>query len=320
LYSTGLACGTPFDMKVIYGIENISKDFKNNVVTIGAFDGVHIGHQNILNKTKIQTNFLGVSDVVITFDPHPGKLLSSKRTPLILTNLNHKLKLFSDYSVEKCLIIKTEQDIFNMSAIDFVEDILYKRLKVKQIVVGENFTFGKNRQGNIELLTKLGEKYNFGVISVKLRKTNSDIISSSLIRELVSRAKLKKAENMLGRNFSILGKLTKDKLLIKKIGLPFFKLVYTQEIFPMEGLYKIKINSNEGIAIVKIYNVVIEDTKLNLLNKKDKKDKIVCLFRRTIKQEFLKNPIELKFIKFISKKIKFNEIKHYLSILKTNHI
>lgn len=304
-------------MKIVYGIENIDEDFKNCIVTIGAFDGVHIGHQKIIHEAKKYANSLSVSELVITFDLHPIKIVDSKETSLILTTLEHKLKLLSDYGVKKCLVLQANRKFFNMSPEKFVKDILYNKLHIQQIVIGDDFSFGKDSKGNIDLLRKLGRKYNFTVISVNLVKLNSDIISSTLIRKSVKKSKLVKVRRMLGRNFSVLGKLKKRKTLSEELNLLFFDLEYTQEIVPKEGIYVIKIKYNNkklrGLAIV---GMSIPDSQS--IDKKGTDKIMLILYSEETLDDVHDALVEIEFIRLIHENVKFGNMREFKKFVYKN--
>lgn len=300
-------------MKIAYGIENIDKGFKNGVVTIGVFDGFHIGHQKIIHKAKSLAKSLSFSNVVITFEPHPDKLLSSKQTSLILTTLEHKLSLFSNYSVQKCLILKASKKIFDMRAEEFVRDILYSELGVRRVVVGENFSFGKDGKGDVNLLMKLGKDYNFKVVSVKLVRINSEIVSSSLIRDFVKQAKLDKAYKALGRNFSILARVKSNNLLIEKIGVSCFNLDYSHEILPIDGWYAIRVKYKDenlmGLALVGADNIIIKSKQINLVAKNDTKNLVVWINIANLDKRIWDKLIEVEFIRLIDRKTEFKDLR-----------
>jgi len=285
-------------MKTIYGVKNIDEDFKNCVVAIGVFDGVHIGHQKIISQVLKQSERLLTSNLIITFDINPEKFLSSVADSPTLTTLEHKLELFSRYHVRKCLVIAAGSKIFNTTAEKFIIDILYKKLKVKQVIIGQDFTFGKSGKGNVILLKQLGRKYDFKVTPVRLKKIGKDTISSSLIRGFVKNSKLNDASKALGRNFSILGKLRKDTFLTKKIGLLFLNLKYAQEVLPTEGLYSVKIEYKKKVSI-----------GLALVGTNYKKIPVVSIYVPGLNSKARNSFVDVQFVKLLTREITFDNIE-----------
>lgn len=292
-------------MRTIFGIENVDQNFKNSVAAMGVFDGVHKGHQKIIEVLKEKALRLRTKNLIITFDPYSKKKLSGNKSSFILTSLKHKLKIIENYGVENCLVIRKEEKIFEMSATKFIREILVHRLKLKGIVVGEDFNFGKNRKGNVSLLKKRGEEYNFKVFPVKKLLEGEEIISSSSIREYVEKGELNKANKALGRVFSVYGRLKREDLLYERFKIPSYILTHSQEILPPHGLYGVEVvqfdRKFSGIVLVwkkSLKNNMSFDIKLVLKNSK------IILFCKKNISGFFDNPVDVKFKKLLKKEIK----------------
>ncbi len=193
-------------MKIIEGLKNLSRRQKKSVVAIGVFDGVHVGHRKIISTAVKKARKFGCNSVVITFDPHPLDVIRPKNHPTRLTGLSLKTHLIENLGVDTLLIIKFNKTFAKMSAKKFVEDVLINKLRVQNIVVGENFRFGAGAKGDIKYLEETGAKQGFDVEEVPLIKTaEGHKISSTRIRNLLRDGDLESAQEILGHPVFISG-------------------------------------------------------------------------------------------------------------------
>lgn len=294
-------------MKIRFGINNIEENFKNSVIAMGVFDGVHKGHQKIINVLLKKATEFSATDLVITFDPFTKKILSGNKSSFIITSLKHKLKLIERYGVQNCLVIEKKEKIFDMSAIDFIKSVLVEKLKLKGIIIGENFKFGRDKTGDVRLLEEKGNIFDFKVFPVALLKEKKEIISSSSIREYVKEGKLNKASSALGRSFSVYGDLKRKKDLFQSVKkIPSYLLTHSQEIYPPGGFYEVVVAFVDkkvkipGIVLVWEDNMkhkmnINQDTEAEL-----RKNRII-LFSDKITSNFLSGPVEVNFKKDLKK-------------------
>ncbi len=220
-------------MKVIYGINNIGK-LKNPVVAMGVFDGVHLGHKMILKEAVAQAKRIKGSSVVLTFDPHPQKEDS-------LYSLEHRLNLFQRIGIDACIVVSFDQRFSRISAEDFIKDILVKKINPRYVYVGRNFTFGQNARGNFNLLKKTSAVYGFKLKVFGIIKINNRPISSTVIRKFILIGNLDKAEELLSRRVSILGRVGRGDCLATKLGFPTANIIPQHEILPPDGIYAVKV-------------------------------------------------------------------------------
>jgi riboflavin kinase/FMN adenylyltransferase len=174
---------------------------KPSVVTIGTFDGVHLGHQQLLNKTIDIAKSTNSNPVVLTFEPHPRLVLNPNYEVLTITQTQKKTELIKQFGLANIAVLEFTQELSQLTAQQFVKDILIETLKMKHLVVGFDFSLGKNRQGDINYLTHLGKSLDFEVSSVDEFKIGEVRPSSGLIRSLLEQGKIKEAENLLGWRF-----------------------------------------------------------------------------------------------------------------------
>jgi len=218
---------------------------KNSVVTVGVFDGVHIGHRAVIKKVVSRAKMVGAVSIVVTFDPHPLKVLRGKRLALSLISLRHRVKLIKDMGVDKVIIMKFDKILSRMRPDDFIKNIIARKLKAKEIFVGEDFCFGRGAAADIGALKDIGKVAGLKVRLVKAVKNSSGIISSSEIRKLVTSGKISDASKFLGRPLSILGSVVSGAKLARSLGYPTANVNPHHEAIPPSGVYAVKVRFNE---------------------------------------------------------------------------
>ncbi len=190
-------------MEIIIGLEALNKSYPNTVLTIGNFDGVHLGHQKILLDVLKKAEDIKGTSMAVTFEPHPMKVLAPEREIRILTTLEEKVKLIGEMGINVLLCINFNKEFANLLPDDFIKDVLVKKINVKEIIVGTNYAFGKNKKGTVELLRRRGEKYGFRVKAVRNVRIDGNIVSSSSIRSLLLKGAVYETSTSLGRAYSI---------------------------------------------------------------------------------------------------------------------
>ncbi len=241
-------------MEVIYGLEKTGRKFENSLITIGTFDGVHIGHQRIINEVIKRSNQTGGTSTVLTFNLHPLKVITPGTTPPLLSSVNHKIRLLNKLGLARCILIDFNRDFFTLEPTDFVKQILVDTLGVSELFLGNNYRFGKDRSGDIKLMEELADKYSFRLHKIKLVRLGRYIVSSSLIRSLVSHGKLQEASRFLGRPFSILGRVAGGSKRGRLLGYPTANIIPYHEVIPPSGVYAVKVKLDDSFhqAIVNI--------------------------------------------------------------------
>ncbi|MFQ6081985.1 MAG: bifunctional riboflavin kinase/FAD synthetase [Candidatus Aminicenantia bacterium] len=222
-------------MEIIYGLENLPPLTKRTVLTVGNFDGVHLGHQKILNIVSSQAKNLNSFSLVVTFSPHPEKFLGKRPIKMIQT-LNQRLEAISKFNIDKTIVTRLDQKTLSLTAEEFIKKILVNKLKIREIYIGHNFHFGRNRQGNIKTLYQMGKDLDFRAFSIPLVKQNGTKVSSSLIRNLLIKGEIEKANLFLGRPYSIKGEVILGHSRGKDLGFPTANLNPENEILP-QGVF-----------------------------------------------------------------------------------
>jgi len=214
---------------------------KRSVVTIGVFDGIHIGHEAVIKEVVKTARASGLRSVVVTFDPHPMKILNKKHFVPSLISLKHRVDLIKRLGVDKVLVVRFNKRIADLSPEKFIEDIAIRKLAAKKIIVGEDFCFGKGAMAGVEKLGRIARMYSVGLKVVKPVKKDSHIVSSTIIRRLIIEGAIGKASRLLGRPFSILGTVVSGTRLARTLGYPTANINPHHEIMPPSGVYAVKV-------------------------------------------------------------------------------
>lgn len=223
-------------MKVIYGINKIRK-FKKPVVALGVFDGVHLGHRNILKAVVDKAKRIKGTSMVVTFSPDPHREES-------LYSLEHRLRLIGDSGLDACIVIKFNKAFSQIPAEDFIKDILVNKVGVQYIYVGRNFRFGRQAKGDFTILEKLSCIYNFKLKAFDIIKTNNHPISSTYIRRLIRKGRLNTAGELLSRPVSVLGTVIRGTSLASRLGFPTANINPHHEVLPPSGIYAVSVIFN----------------------------------------------------------------------------
>jgi riboflavin kinase/FMN adenylyltransferase len=230
-------------MTVTCTLDNLPEDIKNPVVTIGNFDGVHWAHQAIFKKVIERAKDLNGASVVITFEPHPIKVMSPNKAKPLITLLEQKRELVLNQGIDIFLLIRFTLEFAAISASDFVKGILVDKLGIKEIVVGYDYTFGKNREGNINLLKEMGQQFNFKVREVGPIYVGKSLVSSTSIRNLIMEGKVSEARQLLGRDYQIRGEVIKGRNRGGALlGYPTANVRVEDELIPKEGVYVVTVD------------------------------------------------------------------------------
>src|SRR5436190_1680251 len=224
-------------METVRSISELSKLRGPLFLAIGVFDGVHLGHQAVISTSAEHARAMNGTPLVVTFDPHPEKTLRPDKAPHLLTATPHKIALIRALGVRHLLIISFDKHFAATEPEDFVQQLVQHSKPLREICVGHEWSFGRNRRGNLQLLKKLGAQFDFNVVGIPPVTVNGEIVSSTTIRRAIEAGDLKKAATMLGREYTILGTVVHGDDLGKKIGFPTANLSAHSEQFPPNGVY-----------------------------------------------------------------------------------
>jgi riboflavin kinase/FMN adenylyltransferase len=220
-------------------LPSVAMSGAGTAVTIGAYDGVHLGHRALLADLSARAAAAGLSTVVVTFDRHPAAVVRPESAPKQLTGLEQKLELLEECGINRTLVIPFDERRAEESAEDFVKEVLVDELSARLVVVGEDFHFGHGRRGNVELLRQLGAEYGFEVVGVGLTGDGREAVSSTRIRALLAEGDVEGAARLLGRPHEVRGPVVKgDARGGPELGFPTANLAVADDIaLPGDAVY-----------------------------------------------------------------------------------
>ena len=256
-------------MNVIRDLDSLKKSpLLKPVLTIGNFDGVHRGHLALFDKVKARAKAIGGQSAVMTFEPHPLKVVKPGNGPRLITPTDQKLELIWKAGVEALICLPFNTEFAAVSAQDFVQVILVDSIGIKEIVVGYDYTFGHNREGNIPLLQRMGEDLGFKVHIVGPVQIGDTLVSSTSIRRLVQEGHLQEAKRLLGRNYQIHGTVMRGQNRgARLLGFPTANLELVDELFPKAGVYAVTViidgKSYQGVTNIG-YNPTFGQNRLTI--------------------------------------------------------
>lgn len=238
-------------MNIIESINAVESDYNGCAVTIGNFDGVHLGHQEIIRQVCLAAEQRGVKSVAMTFWPHPVAILHPEKSPGVLTPLVLKKQLLRESGLDCLIILRDSYKLLNLSGPDFIEQFLIKLLSPSIVIEGDDFNFGYSRSGNTEMLEKLGAEKGFDVKivpaeEIKFSGKDKTKISSTLIRHLLHQGKVAAAAEALGRHYRLIGKIQAGRGKGAHLGFPTANMGPTEQIIPAEGVYAGFVETGSG--------------------------------------------------------------------------
>jgi len=228
-------------MKIIKGIENLKRSFRNPVVTLGNFDGVHLGHQQIFERVVEEASKIRGEGVVVTFEPHPLKVLAPEKFLPLLTPFRKKMMLIEKSGIEIVLCIEFSLTFSEISASEFIESILVEKMKAKKVIIGYNYHFGKGQGGDAQTLKDAGKTFDFEVEVVEPLRVGETIVSSSKIRNLIQKGEVEEASKLLGRDYPVIGKVVEGEKRGQTLGFPTANLELSDELYPKTGVYAVQV-------------------------------------------------------------------------------
>lgn len=224
-------------MDIVHSIPELTRLRGPLFLAIGVFDGVHLGHQAVISTSARAAKSADGTAVVVTFDPHPEKILRPESAPHLLTATAHKIELIRSLGVEHLLVIPFDKQFAATPAEHFVEQLVRASRPLRQICVGHEWSFGKGRAGNLQLLESLGAENGFEVIGIPPVRVDEQVVSSTAIRNAIQEGRFGDAARMLGRDYTILGTVVDGDKMGKTLGFPTANLSAHSEQFPPDGVY-----------------------------------------------------------------------------------
>ncbi len=229
-------------MRVIRGVRNLVEKFPNPVLTLGNFDGVHLGHQAIFKKVVERAREIGGTSIAFTFEPHPLKVLAPERSPKLLNTFHGKMKLIEDFGIEVVICANFTRDFADQNPEEFARNVLHEKIGVREVYVGYDYAFGKGREGGIDALREIGRKYGFEVGVIEPVRVEGVVVSSSIVRDLITGGRVEEAAKLLGRYYSIEGVVVHGSRRGHTLGFPTANLDTANELVPGFGVYAVLVN------------------------------------------------------------------------------
>ena len=287
----------------LYNSFNIKKNHKNSIILIGNFDGLHLGHQKLFRLAKKYKKKYSSKIGVLTFEPMPKMFFNSNLKNFRLSNLNQKIENLSKLNVDFVIIKKFNRKFSKTKSISFIKETLGRKLSPKFIFVSNNFRFGNKREGNVKQLINHEKLFNYKIVKPQPLIIKKKIVSSSLIRKYLQNGKLKDANKLLKRNWSIDGKVQKGKQLGKKIGFPTANIDINDYVLAKPGVYGVKVRKmNRSNYITGIANLGYRPT---FNGKKILLEVHLFNFSGNLYNKYLR----VEFLKFIRKEKKFKNVE-----------
>ena len=290
-------------MKILRAIDQLESLDGPTHLAIGVFDGLHIGHQAVIGRALESAAQIGGSAVVVTFDPHPVRVLRPAKAPRLLTSTRHKLQLIEKMGVNAVLLLEFTLEFSRTTPEAFVQKLAQSSNHLGRVCVGQDWTFGANRSGSTMLLNELARKFHFEVVTVPPVLVGERVVSSTLIRSAVESSDFVSASKYLGREFTILGTVNEGRQLGRRLGFPTANLRTHNELFPPNGVYAAKAHFGEsdygGVVNIGIRPTIENESGERLLE--------IHLF--DFDEQIYGRDVEVEFLEYLRPEQKFSGIE-----------
>lgn len=293
-------------MQTLHSIHELAK-LGPAYLAIGVFDGVHIGHRKVIQRAVLDSRQRKHDPapvvVVVTFDPHPMRVLHPAKAPRLLTSKQHKLQLISALGVDYSLVIPFDTAFANLAPEAFIQSLVEACNPLKEICVGYDWSFGKGRKGNLNLLNQLGKQYQFTTVGLPVVQIDNEVVSSTAIRQRIEQGDFAGAEKFLGHKYTILGTVVPGMQLGHALGFPTANLAAHNEQFPPNGVYIVKAYRNNqplpGIVNLGYRPTISQEAPQRLLE----------LHLLDFNEELYGQDIEIEFCSYLREEKKFENLE-----------
>ena len=255
-------------MKIIRTLDTVQPDLQDCIMTIGNFDGIHLAHQKIIRKVVEEARKINRRGVVMTFEPHPQKVLHADQIPfyLILT-FEEKMAVLESLGVDVAIIIEFTRAFAKTTADEFIRNVICEKIRPREVLIGHDYTFGKGKEGKPEYLRSLGRQCGFDVEVIEAFRLDGDIVSSTRVRHMILKGDVAEAAYLLGRSFNLRGTVVRGFQRGSEIGFPTANLQPDKELMPAEGVYAVfvEVDGEKHPAVVNIgYNPTFANESLSV--------------------------------------------------------
>lgn len=289
-------------MEIIRDRSNLAERHRGSAVTIGNFDGVHIGHQSILSELRKQALMRGVPPVVITFEPTPLEYFAPGTAPPRLTGFREKYELLEQQGMARMLVLRFDAELAALPAEDFIREILVEGLGIRYLVIGDDFRFGKGRAGDFTMLTNAGETFDFDVAATPTQTFAGERVSSTRVRQALADGDLALARELLGRRYRMSGKVTHGDRIGRQIGYPTANLRRSHEKLPLHGIFLVRVYGLDGEPL---YGMASAGIRPTVNGKRD----LVEVYLFDFDRDIYGRHIEIEFLEKIREEEKFPDLE-----------
>ncbi|MBK8759404.1 MAG: bifunctional riboflavin kinase/FAD synthetase [Sulfuritalea sp.] len=245
-------------MQVFRGVPE--RATSSTVLTIGNFDGVHLGHRALLDELKAKARALALPATVLTFEPHPRELFAPDQAPARLASMRDKLELLAECGVDRVHVCRFDRKLASLTAEQFIEQILVRGLSVRHLIIGDDFRFGKARGGDFVMLQKAGDEYRFVVEAMPTVDFGGLRVSSSAVRDALAGGDIERAERLLGRPFVIAGRVMDGKKIGRTIGFPTANIQVRRKRLPLSGVFAVTVSGVDARPLPGAANIGVRPT------------------------------------------------------------
>lgn len=247
-------------MKLIRDFHSLKDTHRPAVISIGNYDGVHLGHAQLLHLLKEQAITLGAKSTVLTFEPHPHEFFSPLNAPPRLLRWRDKVEKLKEHGVDQLMTLRFRHSLAQTSAEDFIKRILVDGLGAQHVVIGDDFRFGRKRLGDATLLEKMGQRYGYSLSTIETCVIEAERVSSSRIREALRQDDFALAQRLLGYRFAIRGRVAHGDKRGRTIGFPTANIVIPHDNVPVWGVYAVRVRLNDGRPVAGVANIGMRPT------------------------------------------------------------
>ncbi len=290
-------------MEIIRSIEELERLHGPLFLAIGVFDGMHRGHQAVISTSTSHARSGNGTPLVVTFDPHPVKVLRPNDAPHLLTATQHKIALIRDLGVDHLLVINFDKKFAATPPEKFVEHLVAHSKPLREICVGHEWSFGKDRRGNLDLLKELGARFHFDVVGIPPVKVSGAVVSSTAIRQAVEKGDFATAAVKLGREYTILGTVKAGEKLGKKLGYPTANLSAHSEQFPPNGVYLAEAWI-QGVLYHGVVNLGYRPTVSG-----GRSERVLEIYLLDFNRDIYGENVEVRFVRYLRPERKFDNLE-----------
>ncbi len=289
-------------MELIRGLHNLRERHHGCVATIGNYDGIHLGHQAVIGQLADEAVRLNLPAVVVTFEPQPMEYFMPDKVPARLSCFREKIEALRRFAVDRMLCLDFNRQLAEMSAEKFIQSILVDGLGIRYLVVGDDFRFGKDRRGDFQMLVVAGQRYGFQVVNMRTFSIKGERVSSTWIRQAMQQGDIKLAEQLLGRDFRMSGRVVHGKKLGRQLGFPTANIFLHRRASPLKGIFVVQVYGLAGEPLPGVASLGTRPTV-------DGKQVLLEVYLLDFKHDIYGKHIQVSFLEKLREEEKFDSLE-----------